>query len=535
MFKRLFVSLLVIASLVTARDNPTKKIYLFYTNDIHGGIAAKEATFLNPNFPPMLGGGASAAAVINKYRAIAEQNGDIFLLVDGGDIFQGTPLGTRSEGQAIIDYMNAVGYDAAAAGNHDFDLGKEAFVDMVKTANFPLLSANIFDENTGEVWEHVKPWIMLERGGLKIGLFGLSTEATENMSFAEHIRGLDFKSEKPAAEKAIKELRDAGADLVIGVTHLGLPYDTEEGYQELLEADRQNVQKDSYLNAMELAHYVPGIDILMGGHIHRGYPEPWVDPINHTLCFQEYGNGGNLGMAIIEVDMATKTIADYTLPGRGDGLLLLTEDQFWPDPDVRKMIEAYQAKVEKGFDEVIGLTETALTRGQGESPMNNLICDAIVEAADADFSFSNFGGIRSDLQIGPLTPRDVFTVLPFGNSIVVIKMKGSFLRDLFESKLEGNRSGLAIGGGKIVFDTERPDGEKITEFMVGGEALDPDKEYFVAMSDYLAEGNSGLSMLESVPEQNIARTGILLRDAVTEYIRKHTPLNIKSDGRWVRQ
>ena len=120
---------------------------------------------------------------------------------------------------------------------------------------------------------------------------------------------MDFSAEVPAAQKAVKELREQNVDLVIAVVHMGLPYDTEEGYSELKEANRQNIKKETYLNAMELANQVEGIDILFGGHIHKGYNKPWEDPKNHTLCFQNYGYGGNLGMVSINIDKSNKTIS----------------------------------------------------------------------------------------------------------------------------------------------------------------------------------------------------------------------------------
>ena len=184
---------------------------------------------------------------------------------------------------------------------------------------------------------------------------------------------------------------------------------------------------------------------------------------------------------------------------------------------------------------MIGVTDLALTRGQGEAPMNNLICDAMIDATGADFSFTNFGGVRSDIKIGPITPRDVFKVLPFGNAIVVLHVTGAFLKELFEDKLTGNRSGLAIGGGRLIYDRSNPDGEKITQFSIGGNAIQDDQMYRVATTDYLAEGNSGLSALASLDEEYVDQTGILLRDAVTQYIQKNTPLSIKSDGRWQKK
>jgi 5'-nucleotidase/UDP-sugar diphosphatase len=240
-------------------------------------------------------------------------------------------------------------------------------------------------------------------------------------------------------------------------------------------------------------------------------------------------------MVSIIIDKATKTIAGYELPLRNSGLLLLSEDEFWPDMKIYDEIKRKQEKVEKGYDEIIGKTETNLTRSSnGEAPLNNLICDAMVNAAQADFSFTNFGGIRANIKSGPITPRDLFKVLPFGNSLVVMRMSGEFLKKVIESKLSGNSHGLAIGGGQIEFDPERPDGNKIISFKIGEFPLYPKKIYRVVTTDYLAEGNSGMDLLLQVDDANIARPGILMREAVSQYIQENTPLNIKMDGRWQR-
>ena len=118
---------------------------------------------------------------------------------------------------------------------------------------------------------------------------------------------------------------------------------------------------------------------------------------------------------------------------------------------------------------------------------------------------------------------------------MVLHLKGEFLKQLFEDKLEGNRSGLAIGGGKIIYEKARDDGEKITTFLINGVPLDAAKMYRVATTDYLAEGNSGLKALADLNQEYVDQTGILLRDAVTQYIQKHTPLSIQTDGRWQKK
>jgi len=524
----------LIVSLIFAENKLEQNLIIFYTNDLHGGITEQEADFLNPDFPPILGGGAAAANIIFQARKQADKNGDVVLVFDSGDIFQGTPIGTKTEGQAIIEYMNDVGYDAVTAGNHDFDLGKDVFIKMTEKANFPILSANLIDKTTNNVFSFVKPYTIVEKKGLKIGIFGLSTEATEQMSFPEHIQGLDFSAEVPAAQKAVDELQKQNVDIVIAVVHMGLPYDTEEGYTELLEANKQNLKKETYLNAMELANQVEGIDILFGGHIHRGYREPWEDPKNHTLCFQNYGNGGNLGMVSINIDKASKTISGYDLPGRDGGLLLLTNDEFLYDEKIYTSIKEKRAKVEKGYDEVIGETELAITRSsRGDSPMSNMLCDAMIDATGADFSMSNYGGIRAEIKAGSITPRNIFKVLPFGNSIVVMQMKGSLLKQIVEQKLASSSRGMAVGGGIIKYDKSKST-DIIDSFIINGQSLDPNKIYRVATTDYLAEGNSGFELLAEVEDKSVARTGIILRNAVTEYVQKNSPLKIKTQIRTIK-
>ncbi len=530
--KILFICLLSI--LLFAANEQEQNLIIFYTNDLHGGITEQEAEFLNPDFPPILGGGAAAANIIFQARNQSKNTDDVILVLDAGDIFQGTPVGTKTEGQAIIEYMNDVKYDAVTAGNHDFDLGKDVFIKMTEKANFPILSANLIDKSTNNVFSFVKPYTIIEKKGLKIGVFGLSTEATEQMSFPENIKGLDFSAEVPASQKAVKELRQQNVDLIIAVVHMGLPYDTEEGYAELKESIRQNIKKESYLNAMELANQVEGIDILFGGHIHRGYNEPWEDPKNHTLCFQNYGNGGNLGMVSIKIEKTTKTISGYELPARDSGLLLLTNDEFLYNEEIYTSIKEKQAKVEKGYDEVIGETELPLTRSsRGDSPMSNLICDAMIDATQSDFCMNNYGGIRAEIKAGSITPRNIFKVLPFGNSIVVMQMKGSLLKQIVEQKLASSNRGMAIGGGKITYNKSNPD-DIITSFLIKGQPLDPDKIYRIATTDYLAEGNSGFDLLAEIEDKNIARTGIILRNAVTEYVQKNSPLKIKTEIRTIR-
>jgi 2',3'-cyclic-nucleotide 2'-phosphodiesterase (5'-nucleotidase family) len=170
--------------------------------------------------------------------------------------------------------------------------------------------------------------------------------------------------------------------------------------------------------------------------------------------------------------------------------------------------------------------------GEGESLLGNLICDAMLWRLQGDIAFTNRGGIRADIAPGYITPRDVFTVLPFDNHLVMVQISGAFLRELLEDKLIYGGSGLFVSGMEVVVDRERSPGNRITVFKIGGEDVNPEKLYRVVTIDYLLEGNSGMTKLASYYSQTAAQTGILMRDAIAEYVRTHSPLNPRLDGRW---
>ncbi len=514
-----------------------KKIYIFYTNDIGGRIGEQKARFLNPNFPPLLGGGASVATVINKVRQKAETDGDLVLLVDAGDFLSNTSdLVRNSHGKAMIEYMNRIGYTAATIGVTDFDvLGKDV-LRLAPLARFPFLVANLQVDDSLGLQKAVKPYTIIRQNGLKIGILGITSQSAEFIDPASKIRGLHFTSERKAAQKAVNALQAQDCDLIIAITNLGLPYDAEEYYPVIEAQDKQNIVKNSFMTAMDLAHYVKGIDFVFSGRIRRGYNLPWEDPLTHTLCFQNYPSGGNLGVVVAKYDMANKTLVGYDFLAKESSLLLLTEDEFWPDKKMASFIDSLQSAYHANPAEILGYTLTTLYRSsQGESPLGDLMSDAMLEAAGSDFAFNNYNSMRQNLPIGPITKQDIVDAFPFANELVVVKVKGSMLKDLIERSIVGSYMGVSIAGGKVVYDSKRPDGRRIVKFSVGNQPLQKDRVYRVAVSSYLAQGNSGMTPLSFLPDSAFTYTGKLIREAVVEYIKKHSPLKIQLDGRWKRK
>lgn len=508
---------------------------VLFTNDVHGGIDPTPATFINPDFPPPLGGGASAAVYIQMVREKAKENNEEVLLLDAGDIFQGHPIGTMTKGEAIVKFMNLMDYDAMAPGNHDFDEGYEQFQRLAQQAEFPIVCANIVQSETGEIIPECVPYIMREFQGVKIAIIGLCTEETAMMSFPENIKGLEFLPVAEVTEKYVKEVREKGADIVIVLGHLGIPYDVESAYQKDIVEGHIN-DPDRYWpdNAMHLAHKVSGIDIIFAGHIHKGYNEPWEDPHNHTLVFQNYAYGSNIGHIQFTIDKETKSLSGYQLPAYIDGdLITLFEEEFIPDPEIKAIIDSMQYEVEKGMSEVVGEAAIHLTRGQGaQSLIGNLVMDAVLEETGADFAFTNLGGIRADIQKGPVTYRDIFEVLPFGNQIVTVEMSGELLKEILEIRVSYNHQGLQIAGGEVVYNRNLPNFQRVTKIVIGGKEWDPDETYTVATTDFLMQGNAGLTILTEIPEEKVSYLYILMRDAVANYFKRHKVVSSQIDDRW---
>jgi len=508
-------------------------IIIMHTNDVHGGIDKSEATFMDQEFPPALGGGAALAGLVKRVRQKAEDEDKGFLLFDVGDIWQGTPVGNYRKGEIVIEYMNMLGYDAWAPGNHEFDAGLENAFHIMDMAKFPVLAANLVSSETGEVPPPIKPYIIKEVKGIKIGIIGLITEETPLYALPEDVQEIQFLDVKTITQKYIAELKDR-VDLIMVIAHLGVPWGVDEAYKEMIETGAEKKIKYG-MNAMELAHSVPGIDVLIGGHIHVGYEKGWIDPLNHTICLQTYGRGSGVGIYEIEVDPGTKKIVGFDWAESDGAIVTLFEDEFWPDDDVGTFIQEWVDSAEVGMDEPIGRALIDITRvGVGESPLGDMVTDAMREAVDADVAFTNLGGIRANIGMGIITPRDVFQVVPFENKLVYFEMTGSFLKHVIEWRVKGMRQGAYVSGVKIAYSRKRPDFDRVVEFTVGGEPWDPDRIYRVVTTDFIAEGNVGLQILTEVDKAYVTNTDVTVKQAMIDYIKKHSPLEPRIEGRFVR-
>ncbi|MCF7801405.1 MAG: hypothetical protein K9N34_05235, partial [Candidatus Marinimicrobia bacterium] len=317
-------------------NNDFYKLHVLFTNDLHGAIDMSKAWFMNPEYPPDLGGGASMYTYVQNIRQEAEAEGAGVLLLDAGNFYQGTPLGISDSGRTILNWMNAMQYDAGALGTYEFMFGVENVRQLAKTANFPFLSGNIVYKNSGSPVEFAEPGGIYSFDGIQVGLFGLTTSGTPDLLAPEKTRGLQFRNSLEVTEELVTGLRDRGATVILSLAHLGVPYGRERAFDEFMESTIEEDFNTAPVNSLQLAHLIPGIDAVFSGHITAGYNHPWEDPDTHTLVFQGYGNGSNIGHVTLYIHKQTKALSGYSLPTKRGGLVTLSTDDVVPNEQIAR-------------------------------------------------------------------------------------------------------------------------------------------------------------------------------------------------------
>jgi len=489
--KKLFVLLIVTGLLIGGyffyQGFSKEKVTILYTNDLQGRILPYEARWVEKEQKPLVGGSAALATCLKGIR--------YDLLLDAGDFFQGTPEGDFTGGESVIEIMNELDYDALTLGNHEYDQGNENVKRLAGMAQFPFLGANIIDERTGERVKYAKPYIIKEIEGIRFGIFGLTTST----SICE---GLRFEEVIPTAEECLKEL-EGKADIIIGLTHLG--FDEKE---------------EKEVTDYQLAESVPEIDIIIGGHYEKELHPPVISPKYKTIICQTRGNGAYLGRLDLVIDKKTKKIIEHK--GR---IITLWVDEYPPDEGIAALVEKYASKIRKVMDEVIGEASEAIKRdpeAREESAIGNWQTDLMREFAQTDIALQNSFGIRGDILKGKITKRDIYNVSPFGNTLVTMELSGEEIWQILEESV-GEAGILQVSGLKVLYNKEKPKGERILEIEIEGKPLKPKKTYSLVTNNFLAEN------VESFKKgRNVKDTRMKLRDREEEYIRSHSP--IKSPG-----
>ncbi len=497
------------------------KLRIIHTNDHHARI---EPVTGGTPVAPIHGGVSRRKTLIDAIR----NEGGNQMLLDAGDVFQGTLWFTQYQGLADLEFYNAMGYEAQAIGNHEFDKGPDPLADYIKRANFPILSANISADASTSIAGLFKPWIVKEVGGQKIGIFGLTTEETP--AIASPGPGVTFTNYIEAARKAVAELKAQGVNKIIALTHIGITFDRE------------------------LARQVDGIQVIIGGHSHtpmgpqitpadpsRPYPEVIASPSSKPVIMATDWEWGRwLGDLTVGFD----TNGDITSVVAAHPTEVLPSIE--PNQGFEDRIKVLVAPLTGLRTKQAGETAMALNGNRAdvrtkETNLGNLIADAMLEKgrpAGAQVALMNGGGIRTSIDAGPITLGELLDVQPFSNQLSLVTLTGAQLKEALEngvSQIETVAGRFAqVSNMRYSFDPALPVGGRVTGVQIGDgkggySALDPAGNYRVATINFMLAGGDGYTVLTQ--GTNKLDTGLLDVDVTTDYIVAKSPVNPQVEGR----
>ncbi len=505
-----------------ANGADTVTISVVGTNDVHGELMPHDDR----------GGLVTFSGYVEALRASREDDGAV-LLVDAGDMWQGTLESNLSEGKITVAAYNALGYAAAAIGNHEFDFGpagpkpipesaaddpQEALKQRAKEAAFPLLAANLIDTTTNAMvdWDNVEASRVLTVKGIRIGLIGVTTEHALQTTIAANTTGLRIAPLAPIITAEAQKLRAAGAQLVIVLAHAGSRCEEFDDPVDLSSC-RLNGE------IMRVANAIPSglVDHIVAGHVHHGI----AHVVNGIAVTASYSYTRAFSRVDFVLDRATGRVVDRQIfppqpvraAERYAGVPLAPLGTVVAIGE-RAAELAAQRKAEK-----IGVyLETPMTLRHGpESELGNLMTDAVLAMSGADVAIHNVrGGIRAELPAGELTFGNVYRMFPFDNRLAVVPLSGAELRRVIAKQAHnaGRRAGFS---GMRVFVDCGNDGMGIRMLRPGGQEILDEDVVEVAVNDFLLLGGDDI-LTPVIPENGYAvpTDTPMIRDLLLEWFEE---------------
>ncbi|MEH0085354.1 bifunctional UDP-sugar hydrolase/5'-nucleotidase UshA [Vibrio antiquarius] len=531
------LSAAILASLAGCATQPapewnadtTYKLTVLHTNDHHG-------RFWQNRYGEY--GMAARKTLIDDLREEIQAEGGSVLLLSGGDINTGVPESDLQDAEPDFKGMSKIGYDAMALGNHEFDNPLDVLFKQQEWASFPMLSANIYDKNTGK--RLFQPYAMFNKQGIKIAVIGLTTEDTAKLGNPEFIEQIDFRDPKEEAKNLIAELKDTEyPDLIFAVTHMGHYENGNRGINA-----PGDVALARYLNEGDL-------DMIVGGHsqepvcmegpnvIKKSFKpgdECQPDQQNGAYIVQAHEWGKYVGRADYEFRNGELSMVSYDLipvnlkkkiKVDGQSQRVLIQEEIEQDEAMLEFLRPYQEKGQGKLNVKIAESNGKLEGDRSvvryhQTNLGRLIATAHMERAKADFAVMNSGGVRDSIAAGDITYKDVLTVQPFGNMVSYVDMTGKEVLDYLnvvatkpvDSGAYAQFAGIAmsINNGEV------------TNVFIGNKQLRLDGNYRFTVPSYNAAGGDGYPKIDDHP--GYVNTGFTDAEVLKDYLETHSPIDV---------
>ncbi|HCH3499151.1 bifunctional UDP-sugar hydrolase/5'-nucleotidase UshA [Vibrio parahaemolyticus] len=531
------LSAAILASLAGCASQPahewnadtTYKLTVLHTNDHHGRFwQNKHGEY----------GMAARKTLIDDLRDEIQAEGGSVLLLSGGDINTGVPESDLQDAEPDFKGMSKIGYDAMALGNHEFDNPLDVLFKQQDWANFPMLSANIYDKKTGK--RLFQPYAMFNKQGIKIAVIGLTTEDTAKLGNPEFIGQVDFRDPKAEAKELIAELKKTeNPDLIFAVTHMGHYENGNRGINA-----PGDVALARYLNEGDL-------DMIVGGHsqepvcmegpnvIKKNFKpgdECQPDQQNGTYIVQAHEWGKYVGRADYEFRNGELSMVSYDLiPVNlkkkinvdGQSQRVFVQDEITQDKAMLDFLRPFQEKGQSQLNVKIAESNGKLEGDRDvvrfqQTNLGRLIATAHMERAKADFAVMNSGGVRDSIEAGDITYKDVLTVQPFGNMVSYVDMSGQEVLDylnIVATKPVDSGAYAQFAGISM-----RIENDKVTNVFIGNKQLRLDGRYRFTVPSYNASGGDGYPKIDTHP--GYVNTGFTDAEVLKDYLESQSPIDV---------
>jgi len=447
------------------------------------------------------------------------------LLLNAGDNFQGSLFYTTYKGAAEAEFLNLMKFDAMTVGNHEFDDSEDGLATFLDKVQFPVVTANVAASASSKIGDRIKPYIVLDKGGQKIGIVGAVANDTPELSSP----GPNVLIGNDVADitAAVAELKKQGVDKIIALTHVGYPRD------------------------LAAIAKIPDVDVVVGGHSHSFLSS--TDPKAEGPYPTMVDNPGGYKVPVVQAGSYSKYLGDLKVVFDDAGIVkeasgapIAIDSTIKPDEAVLARIKELAAPIEELKSKIVAESAGPIdgsreTCRSAECEMGDLVADALLDRTKSQgmtIAITNGGGLRSSIDAGPVSMGEVLSVLPFQNTVATFQLKGSDLLAALENGLSQIEEGAGrfpqVSGMKYSFDRSKPAGSRIVSVEVKeGDAfvpLDPEKSYGIVSNNYMRAGGDGYAVFAK-SAVNPYDFGPNLELVVADYLAAHRPYKPATDGR----
>jgi len=533
------LSALLLASAAVSPAAPAAErttITILSTTDLHGNIYPIDYTTNRPAERGL----AKIGTLIRQVRRTQPN----LIVLDSGDTIQGTALAyyhnrkDNTPPSPVMLAMNALGFDALAIGNHEYNFGLGVLEKARREAVFPWLSGNTYRSGSDET--AYPAYLIKELSGVRVGIIGLITPGVPHWENKENYAGLEFRDPVAAARRWVEELRGRErADVVVIAMHMGLEEDIVTGARPPGQMPMENA-------ALAIARDVAGIDAIFMGHTHREVPALWV---NGILLAQ----AGRWGEHLVRADLhlARDSAGSWQVLAKTARSLPITSATV-ADPEVLALAAPYHEATQAWLDRPLGRSGQALTAFDSrvrDNALVDLIHRVQLEAGAADVSIAASFNLAARLPAGPVTVRDVAGLYVYENTLVTVELTGAQLKaalehsaryfrpyvpgrtaaQLIDPQIPGYNFDLAEGVDYTI-DLTRPPGDRIVDLSFRDRPLKPAEKLRVAVNNYRVNGGGGYSMYRDAPV--LYRSATEIRDLIIDWVERHPEIPAEPTGNW---